>query len=97
MQGDEGAPRGHPSDRWAVAAMATGARLVDTTILPEPVARFAYVGGHGLMKVGPSAQTGVGFDQAALIALWGEALGFPSAWEDAHGFDGNPVTNTRLG
>ena len=41
----------------------------------------AYVGGHGLMKVGPSVQTGVEFDQGALIALWGEALGFPSAWE----------------
>jgi hypothetical protein len=41
----------------------------------------AYVGGHGLMKVGPSVQTGVKFDQGALIALWGEALGFPAAWE----------------
>ena len=41
----------------------------------------AYVGGHGLMKVGPSVQTGVEFDQGALIALWGEALGFPAAWE----------------
>ena len=34
------------------------------------------------MKVGPSVLTGVEFDQGALIALWGEALGFPSAWED---------------
>jgi hypothetical protein len=41
----------------------------------------AYVGGHGLMKVGPSVQTGLEFDQGALIALWGEALGFPAAWE----------------
>jgi hypothetical protein len=41
----------------------------------------AYVGGHGLMKVGPSLQTGIEFDQGALIALWGEALGFPAAWE----------------
>ena len=41
----------------------------------------AYVDGHGLMKVGPSVQTGPHFDQGALIALWGEALGFPSAWE----------------
>jgi hypothetical protein len=41
----------------------------------------AYVDGHGLMKIGPSVQTGVEFDQGALIALWGEALGFPSAWE----------------
>jgi hypothetical protein len=42
----------------------------------------AYVDGHGLMKVGPSVQTGVEFDQGALIAQWGEALGFPSAWEN---------------
>ena len=41
----------------------------------------AYVGGHGLMKVGPSVQTGIEFDQGALIALWGEALCFPAAWE----------------
>ena len=41
----------------------------------------AYVGGHGLMKVGPAVHTGVEFDQGALIALWGEALGFPAAWE----------------
>lgn len=41
----------------------------------------AYVGSHGLMKVGPSAQTGIEFDQGALIALWGEALCFPAAWE----------------
>ena len=41
----------------------------------------AYVGGHGLMKVGPSLQTGIEFDQGALIALWGEALCIPSAWE----------------
>jgi hypothetical protein len=41
----------------------------------------AYVDGHGLMKVGPSLQTGIEFDQGALIALWGEALGFPAAWE----------------
>ncbi|HEX5823187.1 MAG TPA: DUF6544 family protein [Candidatus Limnocylindrales bacterium] len=41
----------------------------------------AYVGGHGLMRVGPSVQTGLEFDQGALIALWGEALCFPAAWE----------------
>jgi len=41
----------------------------------------AYVDGHGLMKVGPSLQTGIEFDQGALIALWGEAVGFPSAWD----------------
>jgi hypothetical protein len=41
----------------------------------------AYVDGRGLMKIGPSVNAGVAFDQGALIALWGEALGFPSAWE----------------
>src|SRR3954470_3047582 len=41
----------------------------------------AYVDGRGLMKIGPSIQAGPHFDQGALIALWGEALGFPSAWE----------------
>jgi hypothetical protein len=41
----------------------------------------AYVDGRGLMKIGPSIQAGAHFDQGALIALWGEALGFPSAWE----------------
>lgn len=42
----------------------------------------AYVDGRGLMKVGPSIQTGPHFDQGALIALWGESLGFPSAWQE---------------
>jgi hypothetical protein len=41
----------------------------------------AYVDGRGLMKIGSSIQAGPHFDQGALIALWGEALGFPSAWE----------------
>src|SRR3954451_8059495 len=41
----------------------------------------AYVDGRGLMKIGPSIDAGPHFDQGALIALWGEALGFPSAWE----------------
>ena len=41
----------------------------------------AYVGGHGLMKIGPSVQAGIPFDQGALIALWAEALTFPAAWE----------------
>lgn len=51
----------------------------------------AYVGGHGLMKVGPSVQTGVEFDQGALIALWGEALGFPAAWEQRTDVRWEPV------
>jgi hypothetical protein len=40
----------------------------------------AYVGGQGLMKVGRTLSRGPHFDQGALIALWGEALAFPSAW-----------------
>ena len=40
----------------------------------------AYVDGHGLMQVGPSVQTGPTFDQGALIAMWGEALTFPTSW-----------------
>ena len=42
----------------------------------------AYVDGHGLMRIGPSAQAGLEFDQGALIALWGEAIGFPASWQD---------------
>jgi hypothetical protein len=51
----------------------------------------AYVAGHGLMKVGPSVQTGTNFDQGALIALWGEALGFPAAWETRTDIRWEPV------
>jgi hypothetical protein len=40
----------------------------------------AFVDGHGLMKVGPALQTGPAFDQGALIAMWGEALTFPTSW-----------------
>ena len=59
------------STRFASAAVRLSFRLGSD----------AYVGGHGLMKVGPSVNTGVEFDQGALIALWGEALVFPAAWE----------------
>jgi hypothetical protein len=51
----------------------------------------AYVGGHGLMKVGPSVQTGVEFDQGALIALWGEALCFPTSWDKRSDIRWEPV------
>ena len=40
----------------------------------------AYVDGRGLMQVGPSVQVGSTYDDGALIAMWGEALVFPSAW-----------------
>jgi hypothetical protein len=42
----------------------------------------AYVGGHGLMRVGGTTHTGPTYDQGALIALWGEALAFPTSWEN---------------
>ena len=51
----------------------------------------AYVGGHGLMKVGPSLQSGIEFDQGALIALWGEALCFPAAWDRRSDIRWEPV------
>jgi hypothetical protein len=41
----------------------------------------AYIGCRGVLKVGRSVQTGPNFDQGALIALWGEALAFPTAWQ----------------
>jgi hypothetical protein len=45
-----------------------------------PFGMDAYVDGHGLMQVGPSVQVGPAYDDGALIAMWGEALVFPSAW-----------------
>ena len=47
-----------------------------------PFGMDAYVDGHGLMQVGPSVQVGPTYDDGALIAMWGEALVFPSAWVD---------------
>jgi hypothetical protein len=40
----------------------------------------AFIAGRGLMRIGPSIQTGPSFDQGALIALWAEALNFPGTW-----------------
>jgi hypothetical protein len=48
--------------------------------LSLPFGMDAYVDGHGLMRVGPSVQVGPTYDDGALIAMWGEALVFPSAW-----------------
>lgn len=48
--------------------------------LSVPFGMDAYVDGHGLMQVGPSVQVGPTYDDGALIAMWGEALVFPSAW-----------------
>ena len=49
--------------------------------LSIPFGLDAYVDGHGLMRIGPSLHAGPSFDQGALVALWGEALCYPSAWE----------------
>lgn len=40
----------------------------------------AYVDGRGCMQVGRSFTSGPAFDQGALIAMWCEAIGFPSSW-----------------
>jgi hypothetical protein len=40
----------------------------------------AYVDGHGIMRIGRSLHTGPTYDRGALIAMWGEALTFPTAW-----------------
>lgn len=41
----------------------------------------ALVDGAGIMKIGPVTDVGPTIDQGALISLWGEALGFPCAWD----------------
>jgi hypothetical protein len=48
--------------------------------LSVPFGMDAFVDGRGLMKVGTSVQVGPTFDEGALIAMWGEALVFPSSW-----------------
>jgi hypothetical protein len=40
----------------------------------------AYVDGRGCMQVGRSFHAGPAFDQGALIAMWCEAIAYPSAW-----------------
>src|SRR4029079_10277558 len=45
-----------------------------------PFGMDAYVDGRGLMKIGPVVEAGPTYDDGALIAMWGEALVFPSAW-----------------
>jgi hypothetical protein len=45
-----------------------------------PFGMDAFVDGHGLMKIGPAVEVGPTYDEGALIAMWGEALVFPSAW-----------------
>jgi hypothetical protein len=48
--------------------------------LSIPFGMDAFVDGRGLMKIGPSVEVGPTYDEGALIAMWGEALVFPSAW-----------------
>jgi hypothetical protein len=40
----------------------------------------AFVDRHGLVRIGRTVRSGPRIDQGALIAMWGEALVFPSAW-----------------
>jgi uncharacterized protein DUF6544 len=40
----------------------------------------AFVDGHGIVRIGRTAQSGERIDQGALIAMWGEALVFTDAW-----------------
>jgi hypothetical protein len=42
----------------------------------------AFVDRRGAMKVGRSVKLGPTYDRGALIAMWAEALTFPSAWLD---------------
>lgn len=42
----------------------------------------AFVDGRGAMRIGRSVRLGPTYDRGALIAMWGEALTFPSAWLD---------------
>ena len=40
----------------------------------------AFIDGHGLVRIGRTVRSGPAIDQGALIAMWGEALVFPTAW-----------------
>ena len=42
----------------------------------------AFVDGRGVMRIGRTVKLGRTYDRGALIAMWGEALTFPSAWLD---------------
>ncbi|MCU0505168.1 MAG: hypothetical protein MUE82_05230 [Chloroflexi bacterium] len=67
----------------------------DIRIGRRPVAfRFgldAFVDGHGVVRIGPAVSRGTNYDQGALIAMWGEALGFRSAWEGRDDVRWEPV------
>jgi hypothetical protein len=51
----------------------------------------AYVGGHGVVRIGPSLKTGSDVDRGTLVVLWTEALGFPSSWERRDDVHWEPV------
>jgi hypothetical protein len=59
--------------------------------LTVPMGLDAYVDGHGLMRIGRTVHAGPTFDQGALIALWGEALTFPAAWDRRDDVRWDPV------
>jgi uncharacterized protein DUF6544 len=42
----------------------------------------AFVDGRGVMRIGRTLKRGPSYDRGALIAMWAEALTFPSAWLD---------------
>lgn len=50
--------------------------------ISAPLGLDAFVDGRGAMRVGRSIKCGPTYDRGALIAMWGEALVFPSAWLD---------------
>jgi hypothetical protein len=54
----------------------------------------AYIAGSGVVRVGPSVQSGRIFDQGALIALWGEALCFPASWDRREDVRWEPIDDT---
>ncbi len=67
----------------------------DIRIGRRPIAfRFgldAFVDGRGVVRIGPAVSRGVHYDQGALIAMWGEALGFRSAWDGRDDVRWEPV------
>jgi hypothetical protein len=40
-----------------------------------------FIDGHGAVRIGPSVSRGPHYDHGALIAMWGEAIAFRSAWD----------------
>ncbi|HET9458149.1 MAG TPA: DUF6544 family protein [Candidatus Limnocylindrales bacterium] len=51
----------------------------------------AFVDGRGVMKIGSRVRSGPKFDRGALIAMWGEALSFPTSWDRQPGLRWEPV------